>query len=47
MRSPIYYELRDPTDPEIPKEDHDLLIGGEGNDLIAGGIGDDIILGGS
>ncbi|UYZ68258.1 hypothetical protein LP090_01580 [Moraxella bovis] len=45
--SPIYYELRDPTDPEIPKEDHDLLIGGLGNDLISAGIGDDIILGGS
>ena len=41
--SPIYYELRDPTDPEIPKEDHDLLIGGLGNDLISAGIGDDII----
>ena len=41
--SPIYYELRDLTDPEIPKEDHDLLIGGLGNDLISAGIGDDII----
>lgn len=41
--SPIYYELRDLTNPEIPKEDHDLLIGGLGNDLISAGIGDDII----